>query len=183
MASLASAPSGHDPASALPAPLPAAGPPACGPQDGQDWHPPALSSRWIEREVPFRAVAMDRVPWLQAKTLTYATLMRAGVKFPPIKVALLPGGGFEIRDGRHRWAAAQLAGLSSIWVKHAAAALRRPPRRFLGWTPMARLARELAALARPEGPPPWARAGAGLGQGSILPGGGRKARRGKARAA
>jgi len=89
----ASAPYGHDPAPALLAPLPAAGSPAYGPQDGQDWHLPAL--------------------------------------------------------------------------------------RLLAWTPMARLARELAALARPEGPPPWARAGAGLGRGSILPGGGRKVRRGK----
>lgn len=52
-----------------------------------------------------------------------------------------------------------------------------PATRLLAWTPIARLARELAALARPEGPPPWARAGAGLGRGSILPGGGRKAGR------
>ena len=52
-----------------------------------------------------------------------------------------------------------------------------PALRLLAWTPIAQLARELAALARPEGPPPWARAGAGLGRGSILPGGGRKARR------
>jgi ParB-like chromosome segregation protein Spo0J len=72
----------------------------------------------LEHEVPFDLIHMDRVPWLQDKTLEYARLIREGVRFPAIRVALRLDGTYEIRDGRHRWAAGQLAGRDTIPVRH-----------------------------------------------------------------
>lgn len=68
----------------------------------------------IIREIPVEAVGMDRMP-LNPKVLMYALAMIRGDKFPPIRVALrTTRGGWEIRDGRHRVAAARLIAKGTI---------------------------------------------------------------------
>jgi hypothetical protein len=59
------------------------------------------------REIPVRNISLDRVP-LDSKVLMFAVAMLRGHKFPPVRVAMRRGGGFEIRDGRHRVTAARL---------------------------------------------------------------------------
>ena len=61
----------------------------------------------VIREVPVNAISLDRVP-TDSKTLLYAIAMVRGDRFPPVKVAMRAGGGYEIRDGRHRVTAARL---------------------------------------------------------------------------
>lgn len=65
------------------------------------------------------------------RPMEYARLIHEGVRFPAIKVALRPDGTYEIRDGRHRWAAGQLAGRDTILVRHSTRPLKdmRPPLR------------------------------------------------------
>lgn len=70
----------------------------------------------VEKEVYLSNIKMDRIP-LSEKTYNYATLMKEGVVFPPIKLARRRDGEFEIRDGRHRWTARKLLGYKKILSK------------------------------------------------------------------
>jgi len=71
----------------------------------------------VIRKIRTAAIKIDRVP-LDAKTLSFVDAMRQGHVFPPIKVAVTPNGQFEIRDGRHRWAASRLLQHLEITVRY-----------------------------------------------------------------
>jgi len=61
-------------------------------------------------------IRMDRHP-LNESTLSLIKHMERGGSVPPIKVARLKGGGYLIRDGRHRVTASKLLGRKSIEAK------------------------------------------------------------------
>lgn len=78
----------------------------------------------VIREIPVNAISLDRTP-IDSKTLLYALAMVRGDRFPPVKVALRPRGGFEIRDGRHRVTAARLTECGKIRAYFSETPLRR----------------------------------------------------------
>ena len=59
------------------------------------------------------SIKTDRHP-MNPSTLSLIDYMRSGGKVPPIKVGKLLGGGFVIRDGRHRLLAHKMLGLTKI---------------------------------------------------------------------
>ena len=66
----------------------------------------------VIREIPLSLINTDRRT-NAAKVDSYASLMRSGVRFPPVKLQNVVGG-FRISDGGHRVAAARLLGIKSI---------------------------------------------------------------------
>jgi len=70
----------------------------------------------VEKEISLNLIKMDRIP-LDKKTLRFTYALQACADFPAIKVAKLNNGGYEIRDGRHRWAACKLLGREKILAK------------------------------------------------------------------
>lgn len=75
-------------------------------------------------EVPLNNLRVDRTP-LNPKVFMYATAMMQGAVFPPIRVARRGCGSWEIRDGRHRVAAARLMARGKIRARCADGQLRR----------------------------------------------------------
>lgn len=67
----------------------------------------------IIEDIPVDAIRVDRAP-IDSKVFMYAVAMLRGDKFPPIRVARLKEGGYEIRDGRHRVSAAKLVARGKI---------------------------------------------------------------------
>ncbi len=48
------------------------------------------------------------------KVEQYRRLMEEGREFPPVVLIELPNGTYDLRDGRHRYLAAQAAGFSFV---------------------------------------------------------------------
>lgn len=66
--------------------------------------------------IPIASIKMDRYP-MNPSTLGLVDYLRKGGLVPPIKVAKSKGGGFVIRDGRHRVLANKLIGNHLIEAK------------------------------------------------------------------
>lgn len=89
----------------------------------------------VEQEISVHLIDIDRIP-LDKKTLGFANAL-AGIsscglvkaKFPAIKVAKLRYGRYEIRDGRHRWAAHKLLGQKKILAKFSLRVLKNETRK------------------------------------------------------
>jgi len=64
-------------------------------------------------EIPVGQIRMDRYP-LNPTMIPLLDHMRSGGTVPPIHVVRLRGGGFQIRDGRHRITASKLLGRTTI---------------------------------------------------------------------
>jgi hypothetical protein len=85
---------------------------------------PAINMR-IKKDILLHTIIMDRVP-LDKKALQFAIEIQNNGReqFPPIKVARLANGQFEIRDGRHRWLAHKLTGQKQILAKFSSESLK-----------------------------------------------------------
>ena len=75
-------------------------------------------------EIPVAAISMDRIP-LDSKVIMFAMALINGARFPPIRVARRESGGFEIRDGRHRWVAYRMTHRGKIPARFSDEPLRR----------------------------------------------------------
>jgi ParB-like chromosome segregation protein Spo0J len=72
----------------------------------------------IKKDIPLDQIDIDRMA-LCPTTIRYAVIIQSQSRhvFPAIKVARKSNGRYEIRDGRHRWAAHKLAGEKMILAK------------------------------------------------------------------
>jgi ParB-like chromosome segregation protein Spo0J len=55
--------------------------------------------------IPTNKLTPNRAPTLidQDKVARYRQMLRSGSRSPPLLVARLPNGNFELLDGHHRW--------------------------------------------------------------------------------
>ena len=84
-----------------------------------EWVGERVVTNRVTELVQVDRILVDRYPDRQASTRKYALDMQAGDEFPAIKLALRPDGLFEIRDGRHRLAAALSIGRREIKARSA----------------------------------------------------------------
>jgi len=77
----------------------------------------------LVRHVNIAEISVDRYP-MNPSTLTLVEYMQKGGDIPPIKIAKLKKGGFQIRDGRHRLLASKLLGRKTIKAKYSTLPMR-----------------------------------------------------------
>ena len=70
----------------------------------------------VERLVDISLIVVDRHP-INPSTLALVDFIRAGGEIPPVKLQM-NGGGFKLKDGRHRVAAYKLLGIQKIKAKY-----------------------------------------------------------------
>jgi len=72
----------------------------------------------VRCKVPLsQIVVVDHLP-ITPRTLALLDHLRRGGTVPPLHVYRYDSGLFRVLDGRHRWLALKLLGVTHVWVRY-----------------------------------------------------------------